>query len=83
MIICQKGHLGAKLRSVECLSGIVENVGCGVERGGRRSVDGEIVEIRVVQIVQIHGQIHRQIHGDISPTAGLMMVIQAKHDGES
>ena len=79
MIICQKGHLGAKLRSVECLSGIVENVGCGVERGGRRSVDGEIVEIRVVQIVQIH----RQIHGGISPTTGLMMVIQAKHDGKS
>ena len=64
------------------------NVGCcEVDRGRRRTVDGDIVQIRVVQIVQIAVvqivQIHRQIHGDISPAAGLMVVIQAKHDGES
>ena len=53
------------------------NVGCcDVDRGRRRTVDGEIEQIRVVQI-------HRQIHRDVSPAAGLMVVIQAKHDGES
>ena len=85
---CQNRHLHAKLRYIECLSGIVGNVGCcDVDRGRRRTVDGEIEQIRVVQIVQIHivqiVQIHRQIHRDVSPAAGLMVVIQAKHDGES
>ena len=40
-------------------------------------------EIRVVQIEEIHRQIRRQICRDVSPAARLMVVIQAKHDGES
>ena len=72
-------HLDAKLRPIECLSGIVGNVGSG----RKRTVDGEMEEIRVVQIEEIHRQIRRQICRDVSPAARLMVVIQAKHDGES
>ena len=59
-------NLGGKFWFISCLNEVV----------GRRSVDGEIV-----QIWEIHRL--RQIYGHISPVAGLMVVIQAKHDGES